>query len=223
MTTPTLDTLGRFGDWFTKSPKRMGLTAGLLVTAPIIAEKTQRSYQQNEGKLMDIRRDPSRVVTASLETFLEKKASQCVFTKYASDIDFAGDLGSSAISGFGKEVGKGAVNFLTGVLGAGAGAVRDVLVTNRRRQALFDSILRSDPIIQDSLARNPVNQAVLKEAYGTMTRFAPELSQDPNAARSFLREAVLGGAGVNYATIKNLVDTERSIQQLNAIPFGGGK
>jgi hypothetical protein len=63
------------------------------------------------------------------------------------------------------------------------------------------------------VARHPDSKVLLRDSYGTMERFAPTLSLDINAVRSFLREAVLGGSGVNYATIKNLVDTEKSIAE----------
>ncbi len=46
-----------------------------------------------------------------------------------------------------------------------------------------------------------------------MKRFAPTLSSDPNAVRSFLREAATSGAGVNYNTIKLLAEAERMTQQ----------
>jgi hypothetical protein len=44
-----------------------------------------------------------------------------------------------------------------------------------------------------------------------MIRFAPVLSTDKNAVRSYLREAVMSGAGPNYSTIKSLADAEHTV------------
>jgi hypothetical protein len=98
---------------------------------------------------------------------------------------------------------------------------KNILVDDPKRKALLETLFRSDPVLKDSLARHAESKTMLLEAYGTMTRFAPTLSMDINAVRSFLREAVLGGSGVNYATIKNLVDTEKSISESK--PRYGGR
>jgi hypothetical protein len=53
--------------------------------------------------------------------------------------------------------------------------------------------------------------SLVHSSYATMKRFAPNLAADPNAVRSFLREAVIYGNGPSYATLKNLADAEKSV------------
>lgn len=58
---------------------------------------------------------------------------------------------------------------------------------------------------------------LINSSYQTMKRFAPHLAADPNAARSFLREAVLYGTGPSYATLKTLADAEQSVSRAGAM------
>jgi hypothetical protein len=91
--------------------------------------------------------------------------------------------------------------------------VQQSLIVDPKRKQMFESVLRSDPVVHDALTRNPEAAKTLGEAYQTMVRFAPSLSLDVNAVRSFLREAVMGGSGgVNYATIKTLIETEKGLR-----------
>lgn len=53
--------------------------------------------------------------------------------------------------------------------------------------------------------------SLVHSSFATMKRFAPNLAADPNAVRSFLREAVIYGTGPSYATLKNLADAEKSV------------
>jgi 4-diphosphocytidyl-2C-methyl-D-erythritol kinase len=46
-----------------------------------------------------------------------------------------------------------------------------------------------------------------------MVKFAPTLSKDINAVRSFLREAVMSGSGPSYVTIRSLSDAETAARK----------
>lgn len=124
------------------------------------------------------------------------------------------DLGSrmlseGAMSGA-KEVGKQfgatfgeafthlAQKAVSGIQGMGA---------DKARAALIQTLKMEDPIIKN------IPDEKLHEAYGTMTRFAPTLSTDKNAVRSFLREAGVSGGGVSFASIRVLADAERSVNE----------
>jgi len=201
--------LGGVSDAIMNNP-RAAATAALLL--PTLGKAFTQSQRHNEEELMNPYHDPSRVITASLEDFLEKKAA------------------SAAPFSIGTEILKGLVGGATGslvallghTLGSSVSNAKNSLFNEPRRKQLLENLFKSDPVIKDALARHPDSQGMLLESYGTMTKFAPHLSLDINAVRSFLREAVLGGAGVNYATIKNLVDTEKSISESKP-SFGGGK
>lgn len=73
------------------------------------------------------------------------------------------------------------------------------------RKAVLDQLKKEDPILAMA------DDKVLMEAYHTMARFAPTLSTDKNAVRSFLRQAVMNGVGPDYMAIKLLADSERSV------------
>lgn len=124
------------------------------------------------------------------------------------------DLGSKmlsqgAVSGaqevgkqFGKTLGEAftslAQKAVSGIQGMGA---------DKARAALIQTLKMEDPIIKN------IPDEKLHEAYGTMTRFAPTLSTDKNAVRSFLREAGVSGGGVSFASIRVLADAERSVNE----------
>ncbi len=124
------------------------------------------------------------------------------------------DLGSKmlsqgAVSGaqevgkqFGKTIGEAftslAQKAVSGIQGMGA---------DKARAALIQTLKMEDPIIKN------IPDEKLHEAYGTMTRFAPTLSTDKNAVRSFLREAGVSGGGVSFASIRVLADAERSVNE----------
>jgi len=203
------------------------LTAAAL--SPILYKAFGQTQAKNQDELMRAYHDPMEVV-ASLDAFLEKKASD--FLSSLSSLSKM--LGGSAVKdtlsstfrgglakGFGDAVGKGVVAAAIQGIGSHITNTQNSMVDNPKRQAMLATLFKSDPVLSDSIARHPDSKAMLLEAYGTMTKFAPTLSLDINAARSFLREAVLGGAGVNYATIKSMVDTEKAITE--AKPRYGGK
>lgn len=119
----------------------------------------------------------------------------------------------SFTSGIGSGVGKGLVDTIFGLLGGIVNAGKDVLITEPKRKAILETVMRQDQVIADAISHHPDGEHLVMEAYGTMVRVAPTLSMDINAVRSFLREAVIGGAGVNYATIKNLADTEKALAE----------
>ena len=205
--------------WAGEHPAATRSAIGLAAIAPILGEAFHDRQTANEDHLMNLREDPSRDVTASLEEFLEKKAAAAKWNPAAhaplghgfGDPGLMGlSMQNSLTGGIGAGIGQGLVGLAGSAIAGGAGAIRDFFLTDRKRRALFTQLLQTDPVLMDAIERNPVSTEMLKEAYGTMCRFAPSLALDINAVRSFLREAVIGGAGVNYATIKNLVETEKA-------------
>jgi hypothetical protein len=113
-------------------------------------------------------------------------------------------LGQSAIGAFGKEMGATGAGLLRDI-GNKAMAAVGAMGDQSAREAILKQLKREDPILGDAPDK------VLMEAYHTMQRFAPTLSTDKNAVRSFLRQAVMNGVGPDYASIKLLADTERAI------------
>ena len=112
--------------------------------------------------------------------------------------------GSAAVQTFGKGVGEMGVDLLKDLASKAVAAVGNV-GQDAARQAILQQLKGSDPVLAEA------DDKVLMDAYHTMVRFAPVLSTDANAVRSFLRTAVTSGAGPDFASIKQLADAERAV------------
>ena len=117
-------------------------------------------------------------------------------------------MGTQAASGlgagFGKEMGSMGAKLLADMASKAMSAMGS-MGDSSARDAIIKQLKREDPILAEA------DDKTLMEAYHTMTRFAPVLSTDKNAVRSFLRQAVMNGAGPDYASIKLLADSERAV------------
>lgn len=111
---------------------------------------------------------------------------------------------TSGASEFGKQLGAQAGNMVTGATERVIGGFKE-RSNNKIRNSLIGRLQTEDPIIKN------IPPDKLQEAYATMVRFAPTLSTDPNAVRSFLREAGVSGGGISFPSIRILADAERSI------------
>jgi hypothetical protein len=111
---------------------------------------------------------------------------------------------SSAIGAFGKEMGTTGANLLRDIANKAmeaAGHAGDASA----RDAIIGDLKRNDPVLAGA------DDQTLMEAYHTMSRFAPVLSTDKNAVRSFLRQAVTSGSGPDFMSIKLVADAERAV------------
>lgn len=226
--------LGNIGSAVFKSPAGRRLALGAAAGAPIFMSALGNATNQREQELMNLEADPMRGFSKlSIDSFLEKKAAGYskswaheqfgvrpdrmraawrAQTAPAISRSVRENLVSSIGEGIGGGIGSGIAGAVMGSIGKGLSALHEMLIIDPKRKQLFESIMRSDPIIADAVERNHDAAKTLVEAYTTMVRFAPGLSLDVNAVRSFLREAVIGGtAGVNYATIKSLIETEKAL------------
>jgi hypothetical protein len=203
--------LGQLGTAIRNRPGLMRAGAGGLLLAPIMMGALDSTQQKREDELMNLQMNPSRgfdkLSNSDLDVFLEKKA--------AAREQMLPVIGNHTFThfteGIGKGVGGGIAQAILSTIGGGLHSAYDSLIVDPKRKKLFESVVRTDPVVSDALARNPHAAQTLAEAFQTMVRFAPSLSLDVNAVRSFLREAVVGGAsGVNYATIKSLIETEKA-------------
>lgn len=193
-----------------QKPRQLLGAAALLAGAPIVMNAFSDAQKRREDELMNLQANPLRGFDKlSVDRFLEKKAQMRSHWMARAQGDIAGAIRDNLASSLVKSVSDAAV----GGMGALAKKIHNSFVLDPKRKQLFESVVRSDPVISDAVERNPTAAKSLIEAYETMTRFAPSLTLDVNAVRSFLREAVIGGAaGVNYATIKSLIETERALK-----------
>lgn len=172
-----------------------------------------------------------RYVYAELDAFenrkayLDEKTAFCknavVFEHQLADRDNPGvawghTIGADVTSGFGKAIGQQTVGGIASFLGSIADHLRDKIVLAPKREAIFDHLVKNDPIIAQYEASQPGSAA---RAYMTMSRFAPELSTDPNVVTSFLRETAQTGGTMNHVMVKQLAEAEAAIQSAK----GGGR
>jgi hypothetical protein len=162
----------------------------------------------------------------SKNSSLRKMAVDVAIEKIAGFMDAASAFGRGAGSAFsqtgGEELGKSMVQGGAKALGAGiagggmALAAKGIMslvnhLTQPSATTILQHLMSDDPIISKADPKRVV------EAYVTFKRFAPVLSTDMNATRSYLREALTMGGGVDFSTIANLAKAEKSISG------GGGK
>lgn len=144
---------------------------------------------------------------------LEKGAS-VVWNQDANNADKGGiawapTMGSELAGGFGKAIGAQTVGGIASLLGSVADHLRDKIVLAPKREAIFTHLLQNDPVIAQYEAAQPGSA---ERAFMSMSRFAPELSTDPNVVTSFLREAAQTGGTLNHVMIKQLAEAEAAIQ-----------
>ena len=113
-------------------------------------------------------------------------------------------LGTSAVTAFGSGMGGAGADLLRDMASKAMASVSSI-GNDSARQAIINQLKHEDPILSQA------DNKALMEAFHTMARFAPVLSTDKNAVRSFLRQAVMGGGGADYASIKLLADAEHSV------------
>lgn len=118
--------------------------------------------------------------------------------------DALGVAGGAALKSFGAEIGKSSVGLLRDIAMKAMDAVGHA-GDESARQAILGDLKRTDSVLAQA------DDALLMESYHTMQRFAPTLSTDKNAVRSFLRQAVMSGSGPDFMTIKHLADSERAV------------
>lgn len=119
------------------------------------------------------------------------------------------ELASGLGGGFGKAIGQQTIGGIATLLGSVADSLRDKIVLAPKREAIFEHLVKHDPVIAQYEASQPGSAA---RAFMSMSRFAPELSTDPNVVTSFLREAAQTGGTLNHVMIKQLAEAEAAIQ-----------
>lgn len=127
-----------------------------------------------------------------------------VFGVHKEEPGMMDTLKTDIMKGLGKGVADAGVSLMKDMAAKAVSAVGSI-GQQAARDAILKSLKREDPILAEQ------SDKTLMEAYHTMVRFAPTLSTDKNAVRSFLRQAVMSGTGPDYASIKLLADTERAV------------
>jgi len=87
---------------------------------------------------------------------------------------------------------------------------QSVSVLEEQHKAVLKKVLQDEII-------GKADKALMHSTFGTMTRFAPNLAADENAAKSFLREHAIYNMGPSYAALKNLADAEQAVARAGGV------
>lgn len=92
-------------------------------------------------------------------------------------------------------------------------AAKEIAVLSITRKNILSALKKEDPIIGRGLA-SATGDRIVTDAMKTVNTFAPTLATDKNTMKAVLREALTSpDAGLSYQTIKQLADTQRSINE----------
>lgn len=208
---PVLRGLGHLGSAVAKRPGLQKLLFAASLGIPTLGSAALSATNKNVQDQLNASNNPGRTVLAH---HLIKSAAAGDLSRFSGH-SFMDKMPGAVADGIGKGLGTGLIDNLFSLGAVLGGSVLDSTVTAPKRQKVFYEAIKTDVVLRDSLRSNPAVLTQMKEAFATMVRFAPSLSLDINAVRSYLREAVISGGGINYATIKQLADTEKVIHDRN--------
>ena len=189
-------------------PKPYAYTFGQALTgsnAPVVGKQVPAAVwgsdmlgQGISNALGPLLQAPSRGLAARIERAFSGR-------EFGEKKDPARLLGQAAISSFGSGMGQAGAELLKDIAQKAIASTANI-GNKSARKAILEQLRAEDPIIADA------DDKMLMEAYHTMERFAPTLSTDKNAVRSFLRQAVMSGTGPDFMTIKLLAESETAIK-----------
>jgi len=204
--------------WLLQHPKTT-LALGAYTIPEIRNFADSGNWQHNARDLMARRRqdlstpmtdltkhdEPQLTVTASYDLFaLAKTAVEGGFDPRTA---LANGIGTGFQGGIGAGIGNTVADlFIKKPYNAIADVLQKTFVTRPRQARIFNQVVDEDPELSGQ-------RDLASSVHGTIKKFAPTLSEDPNALRSYLRQAVALGGAVDPMTIKALSEAEKTYQQ----------
>jgi len=182
------------------------LVAATAFNSPSIARNMAERYNEGMQLLNPIPLLPlqERVAAASSPTIWQSMFHGALGGKPKGDTPKSLGYGGMGAMLVGNALGQVGTNLLKDMASKAVSAIGNI-GTSSAREAIIKTLKKEDPILAQA------DDKELMEAYHTMVRFAPTLSTDKNAVRSFLRTAVMSGSGPDFATIRQIADAERSV------------
>lgn len=111
----------------------------------------------------------------------------------------------SFLQASGKNVSDIMANTITESVNS-AGNMAAKIPQNLHQNQLFQEALRGDGMLRDA---SPQDKEMLRRAYSSMQKFAPELASDEFATKNYLREALMASNGPDYSTLANMARANR--------------
>jgi hypothetical protein len=145
---------------------------------------------------------PPMTVTASYDEFCEEKIANVYAPVYPS-------MQSALSTAVAQQL---ASKFVMEPVDAAHKVLQKKLYDEPKQQAAFEEAIAGDDVLQEAHKANPQG---LQETFRTLKAFAPSMAKNPQATKSFLRQAAMSGmhgGGPDFATIRLLAETEKFIQ-----------
>ena len=131
--------------------------------------------------------------------------------KHLTDADDRTQLQDEALKGFVQSSSKGMGTLLTDIVGnaiGSAGQAAGNAALTFTQSAVFSRVMANDPMLSQA---SGADKELLIKAYGSMTRFAPDVATDEFAVKNYLREALMSSNGPDYSTLGNLARVNQSL------------
>jgi hypothetical protein len=145
---------------------------------------------------------PPMTVTASYDEFCEEKLANVYAPVYPS-------MQNALSTSMAQQL---ATKFVGEPIDAAHKVLKKKLYDEPKQQAAYDEAVSGDEMLQEAHRTNPKG---LQETFSTLKTFAPSMAKNPQATKSFLRQATMSGmhgGGPDFATIRLLAETEKFIQ-----------
>lgn len=111
---------------------------------------------------------------------------------------------------FAVEFGKALANkFVTDPIDGIHRILKKKIVEDPKAMSTFYGVIESDPELQRHYSENPDQ---VHDTFKALRRFGPSMAASPAVVRSFLRQSMMAGGNMDFATIRMLAETEKFIQ-----------
>lgn len=116
-----------------------------------------------------------------------------------------------AVKSFASQAGKNTADMINDLLMSAVGGATDAVHNaglSFSQEAKFQQAIDRDPVLSQA---DQQDLDMLRRAFKSMVRFAPQVATDEFAVSNFLREAMMAANGPDYATLGNLARVNRSL------------
>jgi len=170
-------------------------------------EARMRDYYANAAHQMP-QPVPGMGVYASYDEFANEKIAS--LTKAADGppprYDTLGQAHNAFAGAFGNAL---ATKFVSDPIDGIHRILKKKIVDDPKAHATFHGVIESDPDLQKHYAQNP---GQVDDTFKALRKFGPSMATSPAVVRSFLRQSMMTGGNMDFATIRMLAETEKFIQ-----------
>lgn len=119
-------------------------------------------------------------------------------------------FGASMLGSFGEALTKSiAQHLFAAPLNKAFEIIDKKLYLEPKQKNVLQAAIQSDPVLARAMQETP---EIVTSAYKTLKQFAPSMTVDPNSVKNFLRQAVVMGGQIDFATIKLLAEAEKNVR-----------